>query len=285
MNICSSLPRWRFGLCMAAWLGLSMSGYAQEGPFETNSFSRNVSLSANLEVEDSENMSVNDLQLRETWRDSSATQNQRSVFINGELQDSLATANGQAKADVSLTNTGILFDGLADVFISGQQFGFYNLSGSGSSNVELVWEFYLEQELPALLSMKSDEKPDGVYQFQLIYLGATADSKKQIIWSDTAVYDYWGTPMYEFTRPIALKPGSYRLRATLASSSWLNNGGRIAASFHLRARPTEPPICCLALTASCLACAAGLPVADFCALYPKTQGCGSESFSANTAGF
>lgn len=46
--------------------------------------------------------------------------------------------------------------------------------------------------------------------------------------------------------------------------------------------PHTPPqnICCKALTAECLACAAGVSVAEYCHAYPKTYGCSLRSANA-----
>jgi len=37
--------------------------------------------------------------------------------------------------------------------------------------------------------------------------------------------------------------------------------------------PTPPPVCCKAMTPTCLACAEGLSVDEFCALAPEMEGC------------
>ena len=42
----------------------------------------------------------------------------------------------------------------------------------------------------------------------------------------------------------------------------------------------EPAMCCKALTASCLACAAGVTPAEYCETNPRTSGCKSTALVA-----
>ena len=55
------------------------------------------------------------------------------------------------------------------------------------------------------------------------------------------------------------------------------DGGRppIADGVWTRPPVTEPPICCMAMTAECLACAEGISPYEYCIKHPKTAGCKS----------
>ena len=58
----------------------------------------------------------------------------------------------------------------------------------------------------------------------------------------------------------------------LVLSGCVNGNGKEATA--VKEKKKEVRYCCMAMTATCLACSEGISIEEFCKKKPKTQGCG-----------
>lgn len=147
---------------------------------------------------------------------------------------------GRAAQTSSIAAQAIRFNGMADVFMSGQLNGAADLLATGTSSSRFDIGFSVAQSLQVDLSMTSEVgSSNSLYTFSL-----TQDAGP-VVWDQTVLLDDQGAEIRTFSQRLTLGPGNYRLQATLNASSVFTNdsgtSGRALAEFSLVTAPVPEP--------------------------------------------
>ncbi len=149
---------------------------------------------------------------------------------------------GRAAQTSRLGPEGIEFDGVADVFMSGQLNTFNaDLTGSGGAASRLSYSFSLAHDTSVLLDMISELGPRAnSFTFSLSRDDGT------VIWNETSVFDDDGNEHRAFTRTLLLNTGVYNLESALNATSFFVGefgfSGRALATYSLTAVPLGNPL-------------------------------------------
>ena len=153
---------------------------------------------------------------------------------------------GRAAQTSRLGPERIEFDGVADVFMSGQLNTFNaDLAGSGSAASRLAYSFSLAQDTTVLLDMISELGPRGnSFTFSL------SRDDGAVIWNETSVFDDDGNEHRAFARTLLLTAGVYHLGSTLSASSFFSGdfgfSGRGLATYSITPVPLVHPLVLMA---------------------------------------
>ena len=151
------------------------------------------------------------------------------------LDNPLGAGNGAGRAaqTSSFAPDAIRFDGVADVFMSGQVFGNADISGSGSASSLLAYRFSVAQAVTVRLAMNSEIGP-RLNQFDFALTRENGD----VVWDQTEIVDIDGNPDRTFTQLLDLAPGVYDLGVVLSAASFFSTSdmgasGRVLADFSI----------------------------------------------------
>lgn len=151
------------------------------------------------------------------------------------LDNPLGAGNGAGRAaqTSSFAADAIRFDGVADVFMSGQVFGNADIMGTGSASSLLAYRFSVAQAVTVVLSMSSEIGP-RLNDFDFALTRENGD----VIWDQTEIFDLDGNPDRTFTQLLDLAPGVYDLDVALSAASFFSTSdmgasGRVLADFSI----------------------------------------------------
>ena len=158
---------------------------------------------------------------------------------------------GRSAQTSNLGPEAIVFDGTADVFMSGEVFGDADITGSGGASSRLAYSFSLSQTTTVRLGMVSELGPrNNDYRFAL------TREDGEVVWDQTSIFDEDGNEHRDFTQSLILGPGVYTLDVGLTASSFFtaNFGvsGRALASFSITPVPLGDSMLLLASGVSLL---------------------------------
>ena len=244
------------GLLVALLLGGHHS--AQAATFIGLSQTRSVAIGGQLSLEDFETGEI--FTASQSFNEHTSPGDlglfDRSVGLGSLLLDTplgSGQGSGRAAQTSQLGSERIVFDGTADVFMSGQVHSFNAaMTGSGGAASRLSYRFALAQDIAVLLDAASELGPRGnAYTFSL-----TRDNG-EVVWDQTSIIDGDGNEQRVFTTHVVLTAGVYNLETALTATSFFSGNfgfaGRALARFSITPVPLTNPLVLLASAGTLIA--------------------------------